>query len=43
MALTINNLLNVRYQTPGGIEHRQPAITQNRRNYQVKLQYNFRP
>jgi len=38
ISLSVNNLFNVALQTPGGVEHRQPAITQNRRHYQVKVQ-----
>jgi iron complex outermembrane receptor protein len=41
MALAVNNLFDVSYQTPGGLEHRQAAITQNGRNYQITAQYKF--
>lgn len=40
-AFLVNNLLDVTYQTPGGVEHLQPGIAQNRRNYALKLQYKF--
>lgn len=41
MALAVNNLFNVAYQSPGGLEHRQAGITQNGRNYQITLQCKF--
>lgn len=41
LALAVNNLFNVAYQTPGGLEHRQAAITQNGRNYQITVKYRF--
>ena len=41
IGLTVNNLFDAAYQTPGGIEHLQPAIAQNRRHYALKLQYKF--
>ena len=37
----VNNLFNVTYKTPGGFEHKQPAIAQNGRNFAVKLDYTF--
>lgn len=36
-AVAINNVFDASYQTPGGVEHRQAGITQNRRNYQAEL------
>lgn len=37
----IKNLFDVTYTTPGGYEHLQDAITQNGRNFAVKLEYKF--
>lgn len=37
----INNLFDVNYQTPGGLEHKQPAITQNGRNFIFGVGYTF--
>jgi len=39
VSLWINNLFDVTYRTPGGVEHRQPALAQNGRNFVMKLQY----
>ena len=39
ISLLVNNLFNETYQTPGGVEHLQAGITQNGRNFQVKLRY----
>lgn len=35
----VQNLFDTEYQTPGGWEHLQPAITQDGRNYIFRLQY----
>jgi iron complex outermembrane receptor protein len=37
----IRNLFDTKYSLPGGVEHLQPAIPQNGRNFAVKLEYNF--
>ena len=39
VSLTVRNLFDVTYATPGGFEHLQPAITQNGRNYLVRVDY----
>lgn len=41
LSFQINNLLNESYQTPGGLEHKQPAITQNARNFIFGVGYTF--
>jgi outer membrane receptor protein involved in Fe transport len=41
LSLRVNNLLNRVYQYPGGFEHRQPAITQNGRNFILTLAATF--
>jgi iron complex outermembrane receptor protein len=41
LSAAVNNLFDVRYQNPGGVEHHQPAITQNGRNFSVELKYKF--
>ena len=41
LSLVVNNVFDVGYQTPGGPEHLQPAITQNGRNLLVKLRYDL--
>lgn len=41
LSLTINNLFNEDYKTPGGYEHRQAAISQNGRNILVQLKVDF--
>ena len=38
-SLHLRNLFDAGYETPGGLEHQQPAIAQNRRNMSIKLQY----
>jgi iron complex outermembrane receptor protein len=38
-SLQIRNLFDVTYKTPGGFEHLQDSITQNGRNFDVKLEY----
>ncbi|MCX6143216.1 MAG: TonB-dependent receptor [Ignavibacteriales bacterium] len=40
-SLRVNNLLNRWYQYPGGFEHRQPALTQNGRNFILTLAATF--
>lgn len=37
----IRNLFNRDYSFPGGVEHLQPAIQQDGRNYTFKLEYRF--
>jgi len=37
LTLTINNIFDTDYQTPGGLEHRQPSIAQNGRNLLMRL------
>lgn len=37
VSLTVRNLFDVTYATPGGLDHLQPAITQNGRNYLVRV------
>lgn len=39
LVLTVNNIFDAEYQTPGGLEHRQPAIMQNGRNMLLKLRF----
>ena len=39
LSLTVRNLLDANYATPGGRDHRQPAIAQNGRNYLVRVDY----
>jgi outer membrane receptor for ferrienterochelin and colicins len=41
LSLLIDNLFNVAYETPGGFEHLQPAISQDGRNYLLKLDCRF--
>jgi outer membrane receptor for ferrienterochelin and colicins len=41
LSLLIRNLFNVAYKTPGGYEHLQDAITQNGRDFSVKMEYKF--
>lgn len=38
-SLLVDNVFNVTYKTPGGFEHKQDGITQNGRNWAVKLEY----
>jgi outer membrane receptor for ferrienterochelin and colicins len=38
-SLQIRNVFNTSYQTPGSLEHVQPAITQDGRTYTVRLEY----
>ena len=40
-SLAVRNLFNVAYATPGGFEHRVPAILQDGRNYLVRVEYSF--
>ena len=35
----VKNLFDVEYRLPGGYEHKEDAITQNSRNFVVKLEY----
>lgn len=37
----IYNLFNKNYQDPGGAEHRQDVIAQDRRSLRIKLEYSF--
>ncbi len=41
LSLRVNNLFNAVYATPGGVEHVQPAIEQDRRNVSAELRYRF--
>ena len=41
LSLRVNNLFNAEYATPGGVEHIQPAIEQDRRNLSAELRYRF--
>ena len=41
LSLRVNNVLDATYATPGGVEHRQAAITQDGRNLSVELRYRF--
>jgi outer membrane cobalamin receptor len=41
LSLRINNFLNASYDTPGGVEHLEPAIQQDRRNFSAELRYRF--
>jgi hypothetical protein len=41
MQLRFANVFNRAYSTPGGIEHRQPAIRQDGRNLIAELRYHF--
>ena len=41
LSAAVNNLFDVKYQNPGGVEHLQPAITQNGRNFSFVLKYKF--
>ena len=41
LSLRINNLLNASYATPGGVQHLQPAIPQDGRNFSAELRYRF--
>jgi outer membrane receptor protein involved in Fe transport len=41
VSVRINNLFNAMYATPGGVEHVQPAIEQDRRNVSAELRYRF--
>jgi iron complex outermembrane receptor protein len=40
-SLLIRNVFNTTYKTPGGFEHRQPAIGQDGRNFTLRLEYKF--
>ena len=40
-SLKVNNLFDATYATPGGVEHVQPAIEQDRRNVSAELRYRF--
>lgn len=40
-SLQVKNLFDVDYQTPGGFEHFQPALTQNGRTFSLRLRYRF--
>ena len=41
LSLKVNNLFDATYATPGGLEHLQPAIQQDRRNVTAELRYRF--
>ena len=41
ISLRVNNLFNAAYATPGGPEHLQPSIEQDRRNVSAELRYRF--
>jgi outer membrane receptor protein involved in Fe transport len=41
LSLRVNNLFDAVYSTPGGPEHVQPAIEQDRRNVSAELRYRF--
>jgi len=41
ISLLIRNLFDVEYKLPGGLEHWQPAIAQDGRNFAAKLEYKF--
>ena len=41
LALRISNLFDASYATPGGVEHRQPAIIQDGRSVAAELRYRF--
>jgi iron complex outermembrane receptor protein len=41
LSLRVNNLFDASYATPGGLEHLQPAIEQDRRNVSAELRYRF--
>jgi outer membrane receptor protein involved in Fe transport len=41
LSLKVNNLFDATYATPGGLEHLQPAIEQDRRNVTAELRYRF--
>jgi outer membrane receptor protein involved in Fe transport len=41
LSLKVNNLFDASYATPGGLEHLQPAIQQDRRNVSAELRYRF--
>lgn len=38
-AFLVRNVFDATYQTPGGYEHKQVGITQNRRNFALKVEY----
>jgi outer membrane receptor for ferrienterochelin and colicins len=41
LSLRINNLFDASYATPGGVEHRQAAISQDGRTVSAELRYRF--
>lgn len=41
VSLLVRNLFDTTYSLPGGFEHRQPAIIQDKRNFVVKIEYIF--
>jgi outer membrane receptor protein involved in Fe transport len=41
VAISVRNLLDARYEYPGGLEHLQPAIEQDGRTWGVGLGYVF--
>lgn len=41
LVVGVRNLLNTSYGTPGGVEHIQPILWQNGRNYFVRLRVGF--
>ena len=41
LSMQVRNLFDETYRLPGGYEHFQDAITQNGRNFEVRLDYKF--
>jgi iron complex outermembrane receptor protein len=41
LSLRLNNVFDAPFATPGGVEHRQAAITQDRRTVSAELRYRF--
>jgi outer membrane receptor for ferrienterochelin and colicins len=41
LTIRLNNVFNRAYATPGGVEHRQPAIMQDGRNVRAEARYRF--
>ncbi|TAK54888.1 MAG: hypothetical protein EPO24_12765, partial [Bacteroidetes bacterium] len=41
VSLLVDNIFNSEYSTPGGVEHLQRAIPQDRRNFRFKVSYAF--
>lgn len=42
VSFQVRNLFNVKYWTPGGLEHVQPALLQNGRNFSLKVEYTIK-